>query len=147
MDVNIWLTKIIKQYDDDVHNINWLFLPSDGLNEEWTGKCLRQVEYISGHLWHRYAIAVNHVMVATVKLSKWDFNWTKWNPWFSSFLFSTNPLSRKSWYAPQALDYRINWEIYTPYAGAAVMVLHMNGKFTMRKLKSSLLLQILNNKP
>ena len=29
------------------------------------------VEHIHGHLWHRYAIAVNQVVVATVKLSKW----------------------------------------------------------------------------
>ena len=31
------------------------------------------------------------------------------------------------------------WEIYTPYAGAAGMLLRINGKFTMGKLKSSLL--------
>ena len=31
------------------------------------------------------------------------------------------------------------WEIYTPYAGAAGMLLHINGKFTMGKLKTSLL--------
>jgi hypothetical protein len=24
-------------------------------------------------------------------------NFTKWNPWFSSFLVNSNPLSRKSW--------------------------------------------------
>ena len=30
-------------------------------------------------------------------------------------------------------------EIYTPYQGAAGMLLHINGKFTKRKLKSSLL--------
>ena len=30
-------------------------------------------------------------------------------------------------------------ERYTPYAGAAGMLLYINGKFTMRKLKSSLL--------
>ena len=29
--------------------------------------------------------------------------------------------------------------IYTPYAGAAGMLLRINGKFTMEKLKSSLL--------
>jgi hypothetical protein len=29
------------------------------------------VEHIRGHLWHIYAIAVNQVVVATVKLSKW----------------------------------------------------------------------------
>jgi hypothetical protein len=29
------------------------------------------VEHIRGHLWHRYAIAVNEVVVATVQLSKW----------------------------------------------------------------------------
>ena len=41
------------------------------MNEERTGKCLRQVEHIRGHLWHRYSITVNQVMVATIKLSKW----------------------------------------------------------------------------
>jgi hypothetical protein len=35
----------------------------------------------------------------------------------------------------QALEYRINCEIYTPYAGAARMFLHINGQFTMGKLK------------
>jgi hypothetical protein len=29
------------------------------------------VEHIRGHVWHRYAIAVNQVVVATVQLSKW----------------------------------------------------------------------------
>ena len=51
----------------------------------------------------------------------------KRNPWFSSFLVSSNPLSRKT------------YEINTPYAGAAGMLLHISGKFTMGKLKSSLL--------
>jgi hypothetical protein len=32
-----------------------------------------------------------------------------------------------------------NQKVYTPYAGAAGMLLHMNGQFTMGKLKSSLL--------
>jgi hypothetical protein len=41
------------------------------MNEERTGKCLRQVEHIRGHLCHRNSIKVNQVMVATVKLSKW----------------------------------------------------------------------------
>jgi hypothetical protein len=30
-------------------------------------------------------------------------------------------------------------DVYTPYAGAAGMLLHINGKFTMGKFKSSLL--------
>ena len=34
----------------------------------------------------------------------------------------------------QAREYRINWEIYTPYAGAAVMLLFRNGKFTIGNL-------------
>ena len=41
--------------------------------------------------------------------------------------------------------YRINWERYTLYLGAAGMVLHMNGKFIRRKLKQTcgiVLLQI-----
>ena len=36
------------------------------MNEERTGKCLRQVEHIRGYLWH---ITVNQVMVATVKFT------------------------------------------------------------------------------
>jgi hypothetical protein len=39
---------------------------------------------------------VNQVMVATVKFRSEDFNFTKLNPWFSSFLVSCNPLSMKS---------------------------------------------------
>jgi len=38
------------------------------MNEERMGKSLRQVEHIRVDLWHRYYIAVNQVMVATVKL-------------------------------------------------------------------------------
>jgi hypothetical protein len=30
-----------------------------------SGNCLRQVEHIRSHLWHRYSIAVNQVIVAT----------------------------------------------------------------------------------
>ena len=41
------------------------------MNEERTGKCIRQVEHIRGHLWHRYSITVNQVMVANLKFSKW----------------------------------------------------------------------------
>ena len=40
------------------------------MNEERIGKCLRQVEHIRCHLWHRYSITVNQVMVATIILSK-----------------------------------------------------------------------------
>jgi hypothetical protein len=36
--------------------------------------------------------------------------------------------------SPPALDYRINWDILTPYAGDDLMLLHINGKFTMGKL-------------
>jgi hypothetical protein len=40
-------------------------------NEERTGKCLRPLKYIRGHLLHSYFITVNQIVVATVKLSKW----------------------------------------------------------------------------
>ena len=43
------------------------------MHKEWTGMCLRQVEYVRGHLWHRYYIAVNQVMVTTVKHLKQIF--------------------------------------------------------------------------
>jgi hypothetical protein len=54
----------------DTRRVNLATNPMIVMNEERTGKCLRQVEHIRGHLWHRYSIAVNQVMVATVKLSK-----------------------------------------------------------------------------
>jgi len=44
------------------------------LMHEWgtdRGECLLQVQHIRRHLGHKYSIAVNQVMVATVKLSKW----------------------------------------------------------------------------
>jgi hypothetical protein len=65
---------------------------------EWrTGKCLRQGECFCGHLWQRYSIAVNQVMVATTTFTKWWLQLTKRDPWFSRFLVSSNPLSRKLW--------------------------------------------------
>ena len=39
----------------------------------------------------------------------------------------------------QARENRINYEIYTPYEGAAGMLLLRNGKLTFGKLKSSIL--------
>jgi len=30
-----------------------------------------ETEHIRGHLWHRYSVSVNLVLVETVKLSKW----------------------------------------------------------------------------
>ena len=41
------------------------------INEKMTGMRLRQMEHIRGHLWHKYSIMVNQVMVATAKRSKW----------------------------------------------------------------------------
>ena len=38
---------------------------------------------------------------------------------FSSLLGSSNSLSKKSWYKPQYLEYRLSWDIYTPYTGTA----------------------------
>ena len=36
------------------------------MNEEMTEKRLRQMEHILGHLWHRYSITVNQVMVVEI---------------------------------------------------------------------------------
>jgi hypothetical protein len=59
-----------------------------------------------------------------------DFNLANWN----CFLVSNIPLSRTFW--KEVLRYRISWEIYTPYARTVGVLLHINGKFTMGKLKS-----------
>jgi hypothetical protein len=33
------------------------------------GKSLREVELICGHLWHRYSVSIDEVMLATVNTS------------------------------------------------------------------------------
>ena len=43
---------------------------------------------------------------------------------------------------PYEAEYRFNCETYTPYAGAAGMLLHINGKFTKWKLKLSLIKKV-----
>ena len=37
----------------------------------------------------------------------------------------------------QAWEYRINWDIYTPYAGAAGILLLRNGKFRIELSENS----------
>ena len=82
------------------------------MSEERTGKCLWQVKQIHGHLSHIYSIAVNQVMVATVKLSKWWLQILQRGIYgavaylLAETLYQGNPF---------------NWEIYTPYAGTAGM--------------------------
>ena len=56
------------------------------MNEERAGECLRQVGLIRGHLGHRYSVAVNQVMVTTVKLSKWWLQLNQQNSRLSSVI-------------------------------------------------------------
>jgi hypothetical protein len=65
------------------------------------------------------------------------------NPWFSNFLVSRIHLSRKS----QVLEYRINWEIYIPYAGAAEMLWLIIGFVTRSTRRVSLVEQELPTLP
>ena len=44
----------------DTRRVNLFTNPVIFMDEERTGKCLRQVEHIRGHLWHRYTITNNH---------------------------------------------------------------------------------------
>jgi len=86
---------------------------------------------------------VNQVMVATVKLCD-DFNFTKRNPWPSHGGDRKSSLLTATFYQGNPDRNHKLWNIvsidmYTPYASAAGMLLHINGKFTMGKLKSSLL--------
>ena len=50
----------------------------------------------------------------------------KWRLWSSRHLFSSNPIPRKSWWEPQALEYHFHLGICTPYADAVGMLLHIN---------------------
>jgi len=77
-------------------------------------------DYNKRHPWNVYSITVNHVMVVT-----WHFR-------INYFKLTTSNLCLVS-------SSNIgSTERCTPYAGAVVMLLHINRKFTMGKLKSSL---------
>ena len=55
--------------ESDTSRVNLVTNPviSHKWGKEW--ECLQQVEHTRGHLWHRYSITVNQVMVAAVKRS------------------------------------------------------------------------------
>ena len=55
----------------DTRRVTLVINPVINYNEERTGLWFQQTEYIRGHLWSRYSVTVNHVMVAKVKLSNW----------------------------------------------------------------------------
>ena len=68
-------------------------------------------------------------------------NLTNKKPWFSSLMLAAflyqgyHDRNHKLWNIGSTETYII----YTPYAGAAGISLHINGKFAMGKLKSSFL--------
>ena len=78
----------------------------------WTWKCQR--EHIGGYLRHMFNRLTNSWWQPLNFVT--DFNL---NTRFSSFLVNRNSPSRKL----LALEYRIRWEIYIPYAGTAGMLL------------------------
>ena len=67
-----------------------------------------------------------------------DIHLTTGNPWFSIINVAlSNPISRKTWLEAQAgIPYQLRYVYSTD---TAVTLLHINGKFTNGKLKSSLL--------
>jgi hypothetical protein len=65
-------------------------------------------------------------MVATIIFGNDYFNFTTRNPWFSRFLVSSNGPSIKEIMIGTTCSAICNWEIYTPYAGAAGILLHIN---------------------
>ena len=69
------------------------------ISHEWEQMWLWQTEHFRGHLWHRYSVTVNQVMVATINLHfrSDHLNFTIMNLWFSSFIVSSNPISIISW--------------------------------------------------
>ena len=76
----------------------------------------------------RYYVTVNQIMVVITT-----------NPWVSSFLPISNPVTMKSWQVPQSLKYRIN-ETYMHYVyrGSRNVTTYI-WKIPNRKLQSSLL--------
>jgi len=67
------------------------------MNEERTGKCLRQGDKYTWSLVTQIFHNGQPSHGGDRKTVSDDFNLTKRNRWFISFLVSSNPLSRKSW--------------------------------------------------
>ena len=108
------------------------------MHVERTRRSLRLLEHIRGHLWDRHFI------------KPWWWPWyfrsddlslTNRNHWLCNVLVNNISLSRTLQLEPQALEYRMNWVIHTLYESSTGMVLNINGKFTIGKLKLSLFLQ------
>jgi hypothetical protein len=67
-----WISSTVSEWNDmSTSGLLLVKLKSSLRNEQRPGKCLRQVVHIRGDVRHRYAIAVNQAMVATVIFSKW----------------------------------------------------------------------------
>ena len=62
------------------------------MNEERTEKCLRQVEHIRGHLWHRYSITVNQ----GTNVSKYFVDNSVFDIYRGLFQLSTNIIGVKA---------------------------------------------------
>ena len=110
------------------------------MNEERTGKCLRQVEHTPSSFVRQMFHNGQPSRGGDCKTFEVhdDFNLTKKNPWLSTPLLAVT-LYQGNPDRNHKLRNIVSTERYTPYAGEAEMLLHMNGKFTMGKLKSSLL--------
>ena len=99
------------------------------MDEEITGFWLPQSVHIRCHLWHKCSIASYNDKRKTSEVMKLLGTLGSVASLFAATLYQGNH-DRNYW---QALEYRMNWEIYIPYAGAAGMSLHINRKFTMGK--------------
>ena len=101
---------------------------------------LRQREHIRGHLWHRYSVTVDQVMVANVTLT---------NSWLQLYQFETLVsiaalIAETLSYGNHDRSHKI-WNFISTErhilhtGGAAGMLLHIQGNIKMEKLESSLL--------
>jgi hypothetical protein len=97
------------------------------------------MEPIRGNLWHRYSIKL---WWWPLNLRSHDFLLTTMKSWFSALLVLSNHLTDLSQWHPD-MNHKfwnfISTGIYTQYAGVVVILLHINRKFTMEILQSSLL--------
>ena len=92
-------------------------------------------------VWHIYSITVNQVMTVTVTFSKWWLHLYKKEPLIAvaSVLEASSNNEILIGATSSEISYHLRdiYSIYI-YIYAAGMLLHINGKFTMGKLKSSL---------
>ena len=73
-----------------------------------------------------YIFGISQLVFWSSDIRNDDFNLITQNLWICGLLVSTTHISTESWLENKLLKCCINWEMHTPYAAAAEILIHIN---------------------